>query len=225
MKRLSLFLVAAVVAVACGGDNGADDGGPTISTPAYTAYRNQTTACGATAPPPARQLQFVEPEDQGLTDNVVVTITTSCGPIVLELIPEIAPQTVNSFVFLARQGYFDGTVSHRVLPGFVIQAGDPTAEGGGSPGYRLPDELPPVDFVYGPGVVAMANSGPNTSGSQFFIVLGETSLSADYTVFGVFVDGTDTINLIIAVPLGPNQRGEPSRPLETVYIESVTVEG
>ena len=170
-------------------------------------------------------MQFVEPQDQGLTENVIVTIATSCGPIVLELFPEIAPQTVNSFVFLARAGYFDGTVIHRILPGFVIQAGDPTAEGGGSPGYRLPDELPPADFTYGPGVVAMANSGPNSSGSQFFIVLGETTLPAAYSVFGVFVEGVDTVDLITAVPLGPNQRGEMSRPFDTVYIESVTVEG
>ena len=225
MKRLSLFIVIALIAVACGGDSDADNGEPTISTPAYTAFRTQTTACGSTAPPPARSMQFTEPQDEGLTESVLVTIATSCGPIVLELIPEIAPQTVNSFVFLARQGYFDGTAMHRILPGFVIQAGDPTAEGAGSPGYRLPDELPPADFIYGPGVIAMANSGPNSSGSQFFIVLGETTLPAAYTVFGLFVEGIEAVNLITAVPLGPNQRGEMSRPFETVYIETVTVEG
>lgn len=170
-------------------------------------------------------MEFEAPEDQGLTGTVRVRLDTSCGPITLDLFPDMAPQAVNSFVFLARAGYFDGTVFHRIVPGFVIQGGDPTAAGTGNPGYRLPDELPPPGFAYGPGVVAMANSGPDSAGSQFFIVVADIQLPAAYTVFGGFVDGADAINAILAVPLAVNSRGERSVPLETVYIESVTVEG
>jgi cyclophilin family peptidyl-prolyl cis-trans isomerase len=169
-------------------------------------------------------MRFDAPDDLGLTEDLRVTLVTSCGDIVLELVPEVAPRTVNSFVFLAEQGYFDGTAVHRIVPGFVIQAGDPTASGAGGPGYVLPDELPPADFRYAPGIVAMANAGPNTSGSQFFLVIGETGLAPTFSVFGAIVHGADALMSIAAVPLGLSPRGELSRPLETIYIESVTVE-
>jgi cyclophilin family peptidyl-prolyl cis-trans isomerase len=220
-RATSLIALVSVVAVSCGGDSG----GPLVASADYTAFRNQPTACGATAPPGARTMQFDAPEDQGLTETVRVRLDTSCGPITLDLYPDLAPQAVNSFVFLARAGYFDGTVFHRVVPGFVIQGGDPTAAGPGNPGYRLPDELPPDGFAYGPGVVAMANSGPDSAGSQFFIVVADIQLAAAYTVFGGLVDGDLAINGILAVPLAANSRGERSLPLETIYIESVTVEG
>lgn len=220
-RTVSLFALVTVLAVSCGGDSG----GPPVTSAEYTAFRNQTTACGASAPPEARAMEFDAPEDQGLTGTVRVRIDTSCGPITLDLFPDVAPQAVNSFVFLARAGYFDGTVFHRIVPGFVIQGGDPTAAGTGNPGYRLPDELPPDGFAYAPGVVAMANAGPDSAGSQFFIVVADVQLSATFTVFGGFVDGTDAIASILAVPLAVNSRGERSVPLETVYIESVTVEG
>jgi cyclophilin family peptidyl-prolyl cis-trans isomerase len=220
-RRLALILVCALVVTACG-----DDAGPPVTAPAYEGFRAQPTACGAAAPPPARSMQFTVPDDMQLTGNVVATVHTSCGSIVLELVPQLAPQTVNSFVFLADRGYFDGTAVHRVVPGFVIQAGDPTGSGTGGPGYRLPDELPPQGFVYGPGVVAMANAGPDTSGSQFFIVIGDTGLDARFSVFGVVVDGVETLARIVAVPLGVGPGGfEPSRPLETIYIERVEIDG
>jgi cyclophilin family peptidyl-prolyl cis-trans isomerase len=214
----SLLAALATVSVACG------DSAPSITTPAYESFRSQPTACGADAPAPARERRYDAPEDLGLTGNVIVDITTSCGTITLELLPQIAPITVNSFVFLAEQGYFDGTVIHRVLPGFVIQAGDPTATGTGGPGYRLPDELPPPGFTYAIGMVAMANAGPNTSGSQFFLVIGDTQLQPNFTVFGAVIDGADAINRIAAVPRGTSPGNpEPSRPLETIYIESASV--
>lgn len=151
---------------------------------------------------------------------------TSCGPITIELDPALAPETVNSFVFLAEEGYYDGTVSHRVVPGYVIQAGDPTASGRGGPGYAIPDEFPAPDFSYTRGIVAMANTGrPNTGGSQFFLVLEDASLPPNYTVFGTVVDGFEVMDRIGQLPLGP-QPGDavPSRPLETVYLERVEID-
>ncbi|MCP3977166.1 MAG: peptidylprolyl isomerase [bacterium] len=157
------------------------------------------------------------------TIKLLATINTSCGSIVVELDPMVAPETVNSFVFLARDGYFDGTVSHRVLPGFVIQAGDPTGTGRGGPGYVVPDELPGEGFSYSAGVLAMANAGPNSTGSQFFIMIGDSGLPPLYSAFGQVVDGFSTLEAIAGVPLGTSARGETSVPLQTVYIESVTI--
>jgi len=193
----------------------------------YDRYRAQQTACGATAPPAAKEMQFSSPEDQNLDSAVAVTatISTSCGDIVIQLDPALAPETVNSFVFLARQGYFDGTVFSRIAPGFVIQGGDPTATNTGGPGYVLPDEFPPDGFAYDRGVVAMANGGAGTTGSQFFIALADAGLGPDYSPLGTVVDGDATLDAIAAVPVGPNASGtEDSRPLETVYINSVTID-
>ncbi len=191
----------------------------------YAGFAAQATACGADAPTPATPMTFSGPEDQSLDPDSVVTVTiaTSCGDIVAELDPGLAPETVNSFVFLARNAYFDGTVSHRVIPGFVIQAGDPSATGREGPGYTIPDELPEAGFLYETGVLAMANAGPNTTGSQFFIMIGDAPLPNAYSYFGRVLEGFDTMERIAALPLGANAFGEVSVPLETLYIETVTV--
>jgi peptidyl-prolyl cis-trans isomerase B (cyclophilin B) len=215
--------------VACGGDAAPSTsaGASPVTADQYLAFRQQPTACGAAAPAPAVAMQFDAPGDAAVTTAIEVVIHTSCGPIRLQLDPEAAPETVNSFVFLARQGYFDGTVSHRVAPGFVFQAGDPTASGVGSPGYTIPDELPPAGFAYTRGVVAMANTGaPDSGGSQFFIALDDIGLPPNYTVFGRVVDGFEALDRIAALPMGPNPGDAvASRPLETVYLERVEVLG
>lgn len=199
---------------------------PTVTTPEYLAFRAQPTACGAERPAPAAQLEFDAPTDLGLSGTIDVVLDTSCGDISLSLDADIAPVTVNSFVFLAERGYFDGIALHRVVPGFVIQIGDPTATGAGFPGYRIPDELPPAGFLYTRGTVAMANAGPDTGGSQFFLVLEDIKLPPSYTVFGQTTSGFDTMDSMIAVPMGPNPGdNQPSRPLETIYINSVDVIG
>jgi cyclophilin family peptidyl-prolyl cis-trans isomerase len=192
----------------------------------YTGFRAQPTACGADAPPEAVEMTFDVPQDMGIDPASApeATIATSCGELVVELDPAAAPATVNSFVFLAESGYFDGTAAHRVVPGFVVQMGDPTGTGTGSPGYVIPDELPAPGTVYATGTLAMANAGPGTSGSQFFVTLSDVGLPADYSIFGRVVDSADTLDAISGVPLGPNVQGEVSVPLETVYIESVTIE-
>ena len=189
----------------------------------YAGFVAQPTACEGSPPEQIAPMVFAEPEDQGLEGTIAAVISTSCGDITLELDPTIAPDTVNSFVFLARSGYFDGTVSHRILPGFVLQAGDPTATGREGPGYTIPDELPGEGFLYEKGILAMANSGPNTGGSQFFVMLDDAPLPPNYSVFGRITDGFDTLERIAAIPLGSNAFGEVSVPLETLYLESVTV--
>jgi len=124
-----------------------------------------------------------------------VVIKTNKGDIHLQLNPAEAPQTVNNFVALARDGYYDGVTFHRVVPGFVIQGGDPTGTGSGGPGYKFNDE--PVKRPYKAGTVAMANAGPNTNGSQFFICLeDQAGLPPNYTIFGDTVSGMDVVRNI-----------------------------
>jgi len=116
------------------------------------------------------------------------------GEFVIQLYPDKAPITVNSFVFLAKQGFFNGTTFHRVLEGFMAQGGDPTGLGNGGPGYTFENEINDLLFDK-PGVVAMANAGPNTNGSQFFIMFGPYGLSEnDYTIFGQVISGMDVVN-------------------------------
>jgi len=196
----------------------------------YEDYREQPAACGATAPPPEEVMTFEAPEPQ--TDitpesKVIATLTTSCGDIVIELDPASSPETVSSFVFLARQGYYDGQVFHRIAKGFVIQGGDPNANGSGGPGYIVPDEFPDDDFVYEVGVVAMANRGAGSTGSQFFIVIGEDArfLTNTFNVLGRVISGQETLDRITEVPTRASPGSvEESLPLESVYIESVTIE-
>ena len=118
------------------------------------------------------------------------------GEFTIQLFPDKAPKTVNSFVFLAREGYFNGVTFHRVLDGFMAQGGDPTGTGGGGPGYEFENENSDLTFDK-EGVVAMANAGPDTNGSQFFITFGPTpQLNGDYTIFGQVIEGMDVVNAI-----------------------------
>src|SRR5271168_2814125 len=147
----------------------------------------------------------------------VATMVTSHGTMVIALDPLAAPRTVNSFVVLARYHYYDGIVFHRVIPGFVLQGGDPTGKGTGGPGYKFADELPKPGR-YEMGSLAMANAGPNTNGSQFFVISGPDGmrLPPQYSLFGKVVSGIETVTTIDAV-------GTPSgKPKERVTIESVT---
>ena len=149
------------------------------------------------------------------------TLETNKGTIEIEFLPEEAPQTVNNFVCLARDGFYDGTPFHRVVKGFMIQGGDPTGTGTGGPGYRFADET--VQRSYSKGIVAMANAGPNTNGSQFFIMLEDTPLPPNYTIFGQVVAGQDIVDAIGSTPTRRGASGENSTPTEPLRIESVTV--
>ncbi len=145
-------------------------------------------------------------------------MVTSKGTLTIALDPIAAPTTVNNFVFLARYHYFDGIVFHRIIPGFVLQGGDPTGTGRGGPGYRFADELPKPGR-YELGSLAMANAGPDTNGSQFFVISGPQGvrLPPQYSLFGKVVSGMDVVAAIDAI-------GTPSgTPKAQVTIESVTV--
>jgi len=143
---------------------------------------------------------------------------TSKGEMTIALDAGAAPRAVNSFVFLARNGYYDGIIFHRIIPGFMAQGGDPTGTGRGGPGYQFIDELP-APGRYEIGSVAMANAGPNTNGSQFFIISGQDGvrLPPSYSLFGKVVSGSETITALDAVG---TRSGSPS---ERVTIDSVTI--
>jgi cyclophilin family peptidyl-prolyl cis-trans isomerase len=152
------------------------------------------------------------------TKRYTATMVTSHGTMVIALDPLAAPKTVNSFVFLARYHYYDGIIFHRIIPGFVLQGGDPTGTGSGGPGYRFDDELP-APGRYQVGSLAMANAGPNTNGSQFFIISGPDGvrLPPQYALFGAVVSGGEVVTAIDAIG---TRSGAPK---EQVVIESVTV--
>jgi len=154
----------------------------------------------------------------------LATIKTNFGDIVVQLFPKDAPLAVNNFVFLARQGFFDGVKFHRVVKGFVIQSGDPTGTGTGGPGYKFADEKVTRDYVAG--ILAMANAGPNTNGSQFFITLADirARLSKNYTIFGQVTGGFDVALKIGDVPVTASPSGEVSFPTVDVHIDTVTIE-
>ncbi|ABD02439.1 peptidylprolyl isomerase [Synechococcus sp. R55.6] len=148
--------------------------------------------------------------------SYTATMETTAGTMVLELFPQEAPLAVNNFVFLANDHFYDGVIFHRVIRGFMIQGGDPTGTGRGGPGYRFPDE--PVQRPYSRGTLAMANAGPNTNGSQFFIMHADYPLPPNYTIFGQLIEGEDVLDKIATAPTGPQDR-----PLNPVEIQSVRI--
>jgi cyclophilin family peptidyl-prolyl cis-trans isomerase len=145
------------------------------------------------------------------------TIATDLGDIVIELFADKVPTTVNNFVFLAREGYYDGVTFHRVIGGFMAQSGDPTGTGSGGPGYKFGDEFHPALRHDGPGALSMANAGPNTNGSQFFITHGPTPhLDGRHSVFGRVVQGMD---VVLAIPeRDPGRASKPGLAMNTVTI-------
>jgi cyclophilin family peptidyl-prolyl cis-trans isomerase len=147
------------------------------------------------------------------------TFVTEKGDIIVELFADKVPTTVNNFVFLAREGFFDNTTFHRVIPGFMAQAGDPTGTGRGGPGYRFADEFHPALKHDRPGILSMANAGPNTNGSQFFITYVPTSwLDGKHAVFGQVVEGMDVLKSI--TPRDPMKQPDLRGDLiETIRIE------
>lgn len=208
------------------------DGGEARPTPGPTTTPTpdpvDEVACGGEVPEAAGAPKptFDAPPEMEIQRQrrYLAAIRTSCGEIELELFPEEAPQNVNSFVFLAREGFFDGLTFHRLEPGFALQGGDPEGTGGGGPGYTLPDELD-NKLTYEVGTLAMANSGPNSAGSQFFIVTGRqgAELPKQYTIFGQVVRGMKVLERIDGLPVEPNPDGQTHHPIQTIYIERVTI--
>ncbi len=148
-------------------------------------------------------------------------LKTSKGDITIDLFEKEVPVTVNNFVFLAKSGFYNGTKFHRVIKGFMIQGGDPLGNGTGGPGYKFDDE--PITRDYLRGVVAMANSGPNTNGSQFFIMHQNYALPKKYVIFGQVTDGLDAVDKIAETKVSESAFGEPSKPDEDLVINSVEI--
>jgi len=148
------------------------------------------------------------------------TLHTNRGAVQLELYPDDAPKTVENFVSLARQGFYDSVIFHRVIPDFMIQGGDPTGTGSGGPGYTFEDEFNDRKVVRG--ALAMANAGPNTNGSQFFIVTTEAAswLDGKHTVFGRVTDGMEVVNTISALETDTRDRPRTDVVIERVELAS-----
>ncbi|MCC7105571.1 MAG: peptidylprolyl isomerase [Chloroflexi bacterium] len=155
--------------------------------------------------------------------SYTAVIDTNLGEMRAELYVRDAPNTVNNFVFLARQGFYDGIVFHRIMKNFMVQTGDPRGDGTGGPGYSFADELP-KDKKYTAGTLAMANAGPNTQGSQFFIVHRDYPLPPSYTIFGKVTSGTEVLDKIANTPVRQSPRGESSVPTQEVKMTSVKIE-
>jgi len=162
---------------------------------------------------------YAAPPPMALADDksYSVTLHTNHGEVNIDLLRDRSPNAVNNFVFLARDGFYDGVIFHRVISGFMAQGGDPTGTGTGGPGYRFADELEGAGR-YTRGTVAMANSGPNTNGSQFFICHADAGLAHDYTIFGQVTSGMEAIDSMAGVATD-----HADRPQEDCVIESVTV--
>ena len=216
--RFRLAIVAASLAVvvgilACGGGDVTSTPTPQPGTPAPTADATGT-------PTPTEQpseggitiTQYSAPPPMSIDQekSYTATIQTNHGDMVIDLFPKDAPITVNNFVFLAREGFYDGVIFHRIIADFMIQGGDPTGTGSGGPGYRFQDE--PVTKPYVRGTLAMANAGPNTNGSQFFIVHKDAGLPPSYNVFGLLTEGFEVLDALAAVAVGGPQRSDPLEP-------------
>ncbi len=172
---------------------------------------NQLQPKGKTMEKPSMQIDT--------TKNYQALIKTDKGEISVELYANNTPVTVNNFVYLSRNDYYDGVVFHRTVPGFMIQGGDPTGTGRGGPGYQFDDE--PFEGEYTRGTMAMANAGPNTNGSQFFIMHKDYQLPPNYVIFGKAIEGLDVVDAIATAPTNPG--GEGSSPVNPVKILSVEI--
>ena len=152
--------------------------------------------------------------------SYTATIRTNRGDITCQLFADESPATVNNFVFLAREGFYDGVIFHRVIEGFMVQGGDPTGTGTGGPGYRFADELEAArNRGYRMGTLAMANAGPDTNGSQFFITHQDVGLPPQYSVFGKAVDGLDVVDDIATTATDARDR-----PTEDVVISTIEID-
>jgi len=202
---------------------------PAVETP-------ETVACGGAVPAGAggRTPQFVGPPPMTIDPQAsyTATIATSCGTFDVALLTDVAPQAVNSFVFLADEGFYDGLTFHRIVEGFVIQGGDPLGDGTGGPGYSFDIETSPERTFDAPGLLAYANGGPGTNGSQFFVTLAPTpQLDPEggvgaFTIFGEVTDGLDVVRRIgkVSGTENPGIPGEMSVPTEAVFIDSITID-
>ncbi len=237
MLAFGAATLASAALAACGGSKATDTPLPstpkpvsTVAPTAPTAPAAAASSAGNTADVASRNGKYKAPPPMTIdkAKKYTATIATNKGTMKAELYADTAPIAVNNFVFLANDHFYDGVIFHRIVAGFVIQGGDPTGTGTGGPGYKFADEPVPATRNYEKGTLAMANSGPNTNGSQFFICLdnltAKGALPKQYTLFGKVTDGLDTIDKILAVPRTAGSDGAQSKPTEKVFMESVTTQ-
>jgi peptidyl-prolyl cis-trans isomerase B (cyclophilin B) len=218
-----IVIVVIVVAVTLGGKQSSNS---TATNTAASLVGTGTKACTYTPAGNAAK-KVGDPPPKGVAAKTYkATIATNQGQIVVNLDGAKAPCTVNSFIYLASKGYFDGTSCHRLTTSgiYVLQCGDPTATGAGGPGYEFGDENL-SGATYPAGTVAMANAGPNTNGSQFFLVYKDTQLSPNYTPFGTIVSGLDVLNKVAAKGSDNSNNPGEGKPNSPVKISQVTVTG
>jgi len=223
----ALALVPALAVAACGGDDDSSGGGGGGQSGGATAPSSQRAGgCKQVAQPDAKPNGGAKRPEQALDAGATydVVLETNCGDITIRLDQKASPRTAASFASLAKSGFFDDTVFHRIVPGFVIQGGDPTGTGTGGPGYSTRD-VPPRGVVYTKGVVAMAKTAaepPGTAGSQFYIVTApDAGLPPDYALLGKVVKGQAVADAI--GKLGDPASGEAGTPLQPVVIERAAV--
>jgi peptidyl-prolyl cis-trans isomerase B (cyclophilin B) len=221
-------LAVLALAAGCGSSSSGGEGNPAVLAPGSSSAAPAAGAGGCTAPPsasPQQQHYSSEPKLTIQPTTYTATIATNCGTITVALDGKAAPHTVNSFVFLAGKHYFDNTKCHRLTTSgiFVLQCGDPTGTGTGGPGYKFSDENL-TGAKYTAGTVAMANGGPNTNGSQFFLVYQNSlSLPASYTPFGTIVSGLNIIQNVAKAGSDNSNGSGDGHPKEKVEITSVTI--
>lgn len=211
---LTLIIAGIGIAVYQNGKNGNES----LTKPTPTIMQN-TTATVSTSK--IKEYDAYPPMTIDPSKTYKVTLKTSKGDIIITMFSKETPKTVNNFVFLAKDGFYNNTIFHRIIEGFMIQGGDPKGNGSGGPGYSFEDE--PVNREYTRGIVAMANAGPNTNGSQFFIMHGDTPLPKNYTIFGQVTDGMDVVDSISKTPVELSPNGEKSTPTEEIKIISAQV--
>lgn len=226
---LILLISAALLLGACGNNNAKS--GETTSDQAAGNTTEQTKPAEETPSEQAPAAQEAKSWDNPPAMEIDVNksyeaeVTTSKGTFTIELFAKDAPKTVNNFVFLSKQGFYDDVIFHRIIESFMIQTGDPQGTGMGGPGYQFEDEK--TSYKYEPGIVAMANAGANTNGSQFFICTGADSASLNsqpnYTIFGKVTNGMDIVKQIAATPVEVGMSGEMSTPSEKVQITGVKI--
>ena len=188
---------------------------PTLPKPPAQAKPPQTPSMNQKQYPTAPAMSI------DVKKKYTATLETDKGNMVVELFADKTPKTVNNFVFLAREKFYDGTIFHRTLKGFMIQGGDPEGTGRGGPGYRFEDET--FTGEYKRGTLAMANAGPDTNGSQFFIMHADYALPPNYVIFGQVVEGLEVVDAIATAPTVASEMGEPSKPVTPVVVKSVDI--
>jgi cyclophilin family peptidyl-prolyl cis-trans isomerase len=227
IRLLLLLVISLSVLTACGSEDDNDSSSSTITVPTQDpASADVDSGCWKAADrAPNAEKQWKQAPANVLKENAryTATLTTNKGAFEVEFYPDDAPVTVNSFICLAKAGYFNGTPFHRIISDFVIQGGDPTGTGSGGPGYSFDDE--PINRDYELGTLAMANAGPNTNGSQFFVITGPSGeeLPKKYTIFGKVISGMDVVNQIAKTPVETNEFGEKSKPTEPIVLQTVTI--